>query len=162
MLKALDTFPSTTVDNLCLRTPYMYLFNRKTNTQVLEDLSGAINMTIVLESPIALTVLPQSISTAIGRALGAWLRSFHSWVSELVQAGLQRVMIDNKPMRQIRYAISYGAFTDVVQKFPKVWECNRKALEEVRDMANAEYAKTTEDKAGEDWGIIYGDFWSGK
>jgi hypothetical protein len=162
MLKALDTFPSTTVDNLCLRTPHMDLFDRKTNTQVLEDLSGAIDMTTVLQLPTALSVLPKSISTALGRALGAWLRSFHSWASEPAQADLQRVMVDNKPMRQIRYAISYGAFTDVVQKFPEVWERNRKTLEQVRDMATAEYAKTTEDKAGEDWGIIHGDFWSGK
>jgi hypothetical protein len=53
-------------------------------------------------------------------------------------------------------------FTDIVQKFPKVWEYNRKALEGVRDIANTEYTKTTEDKVGKDWGIIHSDFWSGK
>ncbi|TAQ85260.1 hypothetical protein B7494_g6422 [Chlorociboria aeruginascens] len=161
MLKALDTFPSTTIDNLCLRTPHLYLFDGKINTQVLEDLSGTIDMTKVLKSPTALSVLPQSISTTIGRVLGTWLRSFHSWASEPAQADLQRVMVDNKPMRQIRYAVSYGAFTEIVRKFPEVWERNKTALEEVRDMATVEYAKTTEENAGEDWGIIHGDFWSG-
>jgi hypothetical protein len=67
-------------------------------------------------------------------------------------------------MRNIRYTISYDAFIDVVQNFPDIWERegHRRALEEVRDMATAEYAKTTEDKAGNNWGIIHADFWSGK
>nr|QCL09110.1 DmxR19 [Cryptosporiopsis sp. 8999] len=161
MLNALDSFPSTAVDKFYLRTPHLYLFDQKTNTQVLEDLSGMIDMKAALESPTAPSILTQSISTDIGRSLGAWLRSFHSWASEPAQAGLQREMGENKPMRKIRYSISYGAFIDVVQKFPEIWEGCKKALEEVRDMATAEYAKNIEDKVGENWGIIHGDFWSG-
>ncbi|KAI9678372.1 MAG: hypothetical protein M1822_008018 [Bathelium mastoideum] len=64
-------------------------------------------------------------------------------------------------MRKLRYAISYGAFIDVVQKFPQIWEPKKKALEEVRDMATAEYAKTPQDNVDENWGIIHGDFWTG-
>jgi hypothetical protein len=29
-------------------------------------------------------------------------------------------------------------------------------------MAIADYANTSEGKVGKDWGIIHGDFWSGK
>jgi hypothetical protein len=65
-------------------------------------------------------------------------------------------------MRKIRYSISYGAFIDVVRRFPEIWEPNHKVLEGVRDIATAEYANTSEGKAGEDWGIIHGDFWSRK
>jgi len=162
MLKALYAFSSTTVDNLCLRTPRMYLFDQKTNTMVLEDLSDAIDITAVLDSPTGLNVLTKSISTTIGCALGAWLRSFHCWASEPAQADLRKVIFDNKPMRQVRYSISYGAFTDVVQKFPDVWESNRRVLEEVRDMATREYVNTNEEKEGDAWGVIHGDFWSGK
>lgn len=162
MLNALNSFPSTIVDNLYLRTPHLYLFDRKSNTQVLEDLSGAIDMKTVLGSVTASSILPQSFSTAMGRALGAWLRSFHSWTSEPAQADLQRAMGENKAMRKIRYAISYGAFIDIVQKFPEIWEGCRKVLEEVRDMAASEYVKTTKDKTGENWGVIHADFWSGK
>jgi hypothetical protein len=109
-----------------------------------------------------LSVLTRPISIAIGHALGRWLHSFHSWSSKPAQAELRRVMADNKPMRQIRYSISYGAFVDVVRKFPEVWGPNQKVLGEVRDMAIAEYANTSKGKVGEDWGIIHGDFWSGK
>jgi len=162
MLNALDSFLFTTVDNLSLRTPHLYLSDRKTNTQILEDLSDTIDVKTMLESPTASSVLPHSISSAIGRALGAWLRSFHAWASEPTQADLQRDMGGNKSMRKIRYAISYGAFIDIVQKFPEIWEPRKKTLEEVRDMATAEYAKTAQDNAGENWGVIHGDFWAGK
>lgn len=162
MLNALDSFPLTIVDNLHVRTPHIYLFDQKTNTQLLEDLPDAIDVKTVLEFPTVSSVLAQPISTAIGRALGIWLRSFHSWVSEPAQANLQRDMAKNTSMRKVRYGISYGAFLDVVQKFPEIWESSRTTLEEVRDMATAEYAKTTGDEVGENWGIIHADFWSGK
>jgi hypothetical protein len=162
MLNALDSFPSTTIGNLSLRTPHLYLFDRKTNTQILEDLSDTIDVKTVLESPIASSVLSHSISPTMGRALGVWLRSFHAWISEPAQTGLYRDMADNEPMRKIRYATSYGAFINVVQKFPEIWEARRKALEEVRDMATAEYAKTPQDNVGEKGGVIHGDFWAGK
>lgn len=71
-------------------------------------------------------------------------------------------MGENKPMRKIRYTISYGAFIDIVQKFPEIWEIHRKALKEVKDMAIAEYSKTTPENAEENWGFIHGDFWTGK
>jgi fructosamine-3-kinase len=162
MLTALDSFPSVTVDNLSLRTPHLYRFDRKTNTQILEDLADTIDVKSVLESSTASSVLSWSISTAIGRVLGAWLRSFHSWASEPAQAGLRRDMGNNEPMRKLRYAISYAGFVDVVRKFPQLWEAHGKALEEVRDMATAEYAKTIQENAEEMWGLIHGDFWSGK
>lgn len=162
MLNVLDTFSSITVDNLSVRTPHLYQFDRKTNTQILEDLSDTIDIKTVLVSLTDLSVLPRSISTSIGYALGAWLRSFHSWTSAPAQATLQGLMADNKPMRKIRYTISYGTFIDVVQKFPSIWETHSKALQEVKNMAIVEYSKAPQENADENWGIIHGDFWSGK
>ena len=162
MLNALDSFPPTIINNFSLRTPHLYKFDRKANTQILEDLSNTTDVKTILESPIVSTVLPRSISTAMGHALGAWLRSFHSWVSEPAQAGLKRYMGNNTSMRKIRYAISYGAFINIVQNFPEIWEAKKKELEEVRDMATVDYAKTTHENSEESWGIIHGDFWAGK
>jgi hypothetical protein len=154
MLDALNSFRPPPVKNFSIRTPRLYQF--------LEDLTDTIDVKTVLESPEVSNVLSGSISTAMGHAVGAWLWSFHSWVSEPAQSGLEKVMGDNTPMRKIRYAISYGAFLDVVQKFPEIWEAKKKALEEVRDMATEEYAKTPQQNPGKNWGIIHGDFWAGK
>jgi hypothetical protein len=65
-------------------------------------------------------------------------------------------------MRKIRYTISYGAFIDVVKKFPEIWEARKEVLEEVRDMATLEYAKPLQNGAEKHLGIIHGDFWAGK
>jgi hypothetical protein len=65
-------------------------------------------------------------------------------------------------MRKIRYAISYGAIIDIVQKFPEIGEEKKEVLEEVRDMATAEYEKSPQENIGGNWGIIHGDFWTGK
>lgn len=162
MLKILDTFPLTTVHNISLRTPHLYQFERKTNIQILEDLSDTIDIKTVLESSTALSVLSRSTSTSIGYALGAWLRSFHLWTSAPAQATLQGIMGDNEPMRKIKYMINYGAFVDIVQKFPEIWETHSKPLQEVRNMAIAEYSKTIQPNAEENWGLIHGDFWAGK
>lgn len=158
----MDTFPSITANNFSLRAPRLYQFDRKANTQILEDLSDTIDIKTVLESPTAYSVLPQSISTSIGSALGTWLRSFHSWASAPAQATLRGMMGDNQPMRKIRYAISYGAFVDIVRKFPEIWEMHSKALLQVQDMAIAEYSKAAQENAEENWGLIHGDFWAGK
>lgn len=162
MLNVLDTFPSIAAYNFSLRAPRLYQFDHKTNTQILEDLSDTIDIKTVLVSPTAWSVLPRSISTSIGSALGTWLRSFHSWASAPAQAILRGIMGDNQPMRKIRYAISYGAFVDIVRKFPEIWETHSKALQEVKNMAIAEYSKATQENAEENWGLIHGDFWAGK
>jgi hypothetical protein len=162
MLESLNLFRWALVEHASVRTPCLYYFDRKTATQVLEDLTDAIDLRTLLESQDVLTILSTSISTSVGHALGAWLRSFHSWVSEPAQAGLKQLVGKNAPMRKIRYAISYGAIIDIVQKFPEIWEEKKEVLEEVRDMATAEYEKSPQENIGGNYGIIHGDFWTGK
>jgi hypothetical protein len=162
MLDALNSFRPYLAQNFAIRSPLLYHFDRETCIQVLEDLVDTIDLKTVLESPKVLTLLPVSISNAMGYALGAWLRSFHSWVSAAAQAGVTRVICDNTPMRKIRFAISYGAFTSVIQKFPEIWEAEKQALEDVKNMATLEYAKAPQANAEESWGVIHGDFWTGK
>jgi hypothetical protein len=150
------------VEDITIRTPHLYHFDPKTVTQILEDAADTIDLKTLLELRDVSIILPPSISTSIGRALGAWLRAFHSWSSEPAEAGLRRDVNGNTPMRKTRYAISYGAFIDVVKRFPAIWKAKKTTLEHVRDMATMEYAKAPQDVAEADWGMIHGDFWTGK
>jgi hypothetical protein len=162
MLNALTAFRPVLMENISVKTPYLYYFDRETATQVLYDLIDTVDIRTMLESFGGSELLRPSISTNLGHVLGAWLRSFHLWISKPAQAGLRSNVAENTAMRRTRYAISYGAFVDVVKKFPEIWEARKGVLEEVKDMATLEYANTMQDSAEEDWGIIHGDFWAGK
>jgi hypothetical protein len=159
MLAALQAFRTSAVSKTLVKTPLLYHFDRTTGTQVLEDLTGTSDLKTVLESPHVTAVLPPSVAETMGCALGAWLQGFHSWVAEPAQVELGKVIGGNTSMRELRYSISYGAFMEIVQKFPDIWNANKTTLEEVVNMAKAEYAMST---GGQNWGIIHGDFWSGK
>jgi hypothetical protein len=159
MLAALRAFSTSAVSTNLVKTPQLYHFDRTTGTQVLEDLTDTSDLKTVLESPHVTAVLPPSIAETMGRALGAWLQGFHSWAAEPAQVELGKVIGGNTSMRELRYSISYGAFLEIVQKFPDIWYANKNTLEEVVTMAKAEYATST---GGQNWGIIHGDFWSGK
>jgi hypothetical protein len=159
MLKAMKTFPYTPST---VKVPYLYLFNRDTNTQVLEDIPGIVDLKTILTSPIANGVLCQSRATSIGSALGSWLRAFHSWTAAPSQANLRAHIGDNEPMRKLKYIITYDSFIKVLEQFPGVLGEYKKTLEEAKDMATAEFKKTGSEEKGEEWGLIHGDFWSGK
>jgi hypothetical protein len=158
MLAALQAFRISALSNTLVKTPQLYHFDPTTGTQVLEDLTDTSDLKTVLESPHVTAVLPPSIAETMGCALGAWLQGFHSWAAEPAQVKLDKVIGGNASMRELRYSISYGAFMEIVQKFPDIWYANKTTLEEVVTMAKAEYAMST----GQNWGIIHGDFWSGK
>lgn len=162
MLDALSKVRPVQVDTISVRTPRLYHFDQNTSTQIMEDLTDTIDLKTVLELPEVSEVLPSSRSMAIGHALGAWLRWFHSWASEPGQSGLREALNSNAAMREVRYEISYGSFTNVVQKFPDIWEVNKQTLEEVKDMATNEYERKPQRSAEKGWGVIHGDFWSGK
>lgn len=162
MLDALSKFRPIQVGTISVRTPRLYQFDRNTYTQILEDLTGNMDLKTVLELPEVSQVLMIPESMALGRALGAWLQCFHSWVLQPSQAGLKKAVVKNAAMREVRYEISYGAFIDVVKRFPKIWEANKRILEEVRSMAATEYAKMPEEDEENGWGLIHGDFWTGK
>jgi hypothetical protein len=159
MLDALQAFRTSAVSENMVKTPQLYHFDPKTGTQVLEDLTDTSDLKTVLESPHVTTVLPLSIAETMGRTLGAWLQGFHSWAAEPAQVELGKVIGGNTSMRELRYSISYGAFMEIVQKFPDIWYANKTTLEEVVAMAKAEYATYTGEQ---NWSIINGDFWSGK
>lgn len=159
MLSALNDFPYTAS---AVKVPHLYLFNRETNTQVLQDILGVVDLKTALVSPTTKDVLSRSLATSIGRALGSWLYAYHSWTSESAQAALRAELGGNEPMRQLKYLISYDTFIKVLEQFPDVLEGHQKILEDVKAMATEEFEKTHSDEQGDEWGIIHGDFWSGK
>ncbi|KAI1074466.1 kinase-like domain-containing protein [Whalleya microplaca] len=146
-----------------VKTPHLYLFDRETNTQVLEDIPGAVDLKTVFMSPAANVVLSKSFATSIGRALGSWLRSFHTWSSAASQADIQADtgIGHNEPMRELKYRITYGSFIKVLEQFPDVLGDHKKTLEEVEASAINDFKKAAGDEQDEEWGIIHGDFWTG-
>lgn len=158
-IHAQKNFPYTAT---IVKVPHLYLFNQETNTQVLEDIAGAVDLETILVSPTVNDTLSQSLSTSIGRALGSWLRSFHNWISAPSQVDLRIEIGENEPMRKLKYLITYDSFIEVVEQFPEILGGNKKTLENVKDMAAKEFQKMARDMRAEDWGIIHGDFWTGK
>ncbi|KAH6681391.1 kinase-like domain-containing protein [Halenospora varia] len=158
MLNALGSFHNTLTT---VKVPHLYLFNKETNTQVLEDIPGVVDMKTILMSPTANDVLSHSLASSIGRTLGSWLRSYHSWASSPSQAALRTEIGDNEPMRKLKYHISYDTFINVLEQFPDVLGDYKKTLEDVKGIATKEFEKTPSDEEGEEWGIIHGDFWTG-
>lgn len=157
----LDAMPAFQLNLECtnqIRTPRLYHFNRSTKTQIIEDLSGTMSLTEALTSNTPFTGDPN----ALGKALGKWLRNFHSWTADGAQAHLRRSVYENSAMRRIRYDISYGAFVDVLKNFPNIWEAKGQILEKVKSMATEEYARTPHDELNTSWGVVHGDFWTGK
>ncbi|KAH9993652.1 kinase-like domain-containing protein [Xylariaceae sp. FL0662B] len=158
--RILNGFPYTAS---IVKIPQLYLFDQETNTQVLEDIPGAVDLKEVFKSPTANVVLSKSFATSIGRALGSWLRSFHSWTSARPHDDLRPdVEIGhNEPMRELKYRITYGSFINVLEEFPDVLDDHKKTLEEVKTSVTNDFKKTASDEQGEEWGVIHGDFWTG-
>jgi hypothetical protein len=144
--------------------------DRETNTQVYEDLPDTVDLKTVIVSPTASTILTQSVAMAIGRRLGFWLRAFHTWASDTAQSRLRTEIARNEAMRKLKYDVTYGSFINVLENFPDVLGSDkgvRKTLEKARDTAATEFeqhpARNPHDEVEEDgWGIIHGDFWTGK
>lgn len=159
MLHALNDFPSSTT---VVKAPRFHLFIRDANIQVLEDFPAAVDLKNLFVSPTANSVLTAPVGESIGRDVGTWLRSFHDW-SFSPKSGLKAVG-DNEPMRKLKFAITYDSFLKVLENnFPDLLEGHRPTLEQVKDAATKEFERISGDENGsEDWGLIHGDFWTGK
>ncbi|KAK3393979.1 kinase-like domain-containing protein [Podospora didyma] len=154
-----------------IKSPYVYLFNQQTNTQIHEDCGVDMTnmMWLLFQSAPTGTAdfrLTASTATSLGFNLGSWFQAFHSWVSDPAQTDLQSIMGRNEPMRKLKYDTSYGCFIGVLEKFPDLLEGGvRKTMEDVKDMATKEFERPppsgSEGLGDNSWGIIHGDAWSG-
>lgn len=164
MLHGLVSFSKDiTTTNTVVRSPRLHLFDRETNTQVLEDCSNTTDLKTLLVSPKVKAILPGTSAESIGRDLGLWLRSFHQWTSEPGQASLRATISQNKEARKLKCKITYDSFLKVLEIYPDLAEGHMETLKAVKDAITAEFS-LNEPPLGEDgsWGLIHGDFWTGK
>jgi hypothetical protein len=157
MAESPPLYTATTV----IKTPRLCLFDRETEIQILEDFTDTTGLKWTLISPNAGTLLPPPIPATIGRHLGSWLRSFHTWALAPEQAALRAQMWQNDPMRKVKFTFTYESFLNVLENYPELLEGHERTLQTVRDAMAKEFERpSTEDDEG--WGLIHGDFWSGK
>lgn len=100
----------------------------------------------------------QSSAHALGRAIGLWLRSFHSWAARPEQAECKDFLKGNK-LKGLKHYINYSMLLETIPNFPAILEADRSTFEKVRDYAATE---PQEAEHGSDYGVIHGDFWTGK
>lgn len=159
MLEALNTFPAGAMG---VTTPHLYWFDRDTHIMVIADLPNALDLKSVMTSPVVNTTLNLKVASTIGHHLGTWLRTFHTWGSEPAQIRLLNEMNQNKSMRDLKYKITYGTFIEVLQEFPDILGDDAMQLQALREWAAREFEKNPADKDQQGWGLIHGDFWTGK
>ncbi|EIT80308.1 kinase-like domain-containing protein [Aspergillus flavus] len=164
ILTSLNNFPSSKITNdedatsqFTAKTPHIYSFNPLTHTQVMEDLPDSVDLKSFFVSPSSARTVPREWAVSLGRALGHWLSSFHSWAKEPAQADVALELEQNHFFRDLKFSINYDNLINMVSKYPEILEGSRAVFEKVRDMAKSESGR----KDGEGFGVIHGDFWSG-
>ena len=172
ILNALKDFPLTTVTTsdsttgnqgkITIKTPHLYHFSHATHTQVQEDLPAAQDLKTFLTTPAMATTIPETLVRSIGRALGEWLLAFHTWTDEHESSRreLKMRMAGNTLMRELKCSVNYDNLVQSVERYPALLEGSRGVFEEVRAFAKEECKRV--DVNGEGFGVIHGDFWSGK
>ncbi|PWY79817.1 phosphotransferase enzyme family protein [Aspergillus eucalypticola CBS 122712] len=163
ILKALDGLPSkqsssnntdAQTQEVTVKTPRLFSFNRQTNTAVIEDLPDSLDLKSFLISTAASNNVTQEWASSIGRALGNWLRSFHHWAENEAQSGIAAEMDKNQYMRDLKFMVNYDALVNTIDKYPTILGDSRDVFSNVREMAAAELSR----KNGNGFGIIHGDF----
>ncbi|KAJ5112369.1 hypothetical protein N7532_000414 [Penicillium argentinense] len=157
VLRALEDLPPYNQKGITVKTPRLLYFDPQTNTQIFEDLPNSVDLKTFMLSAISKGV-SKSTATALGRTLGAWLRSLHEWGNRVEQDETRTTLSQNESMKQIKFWANYAMLVDTISNFPEILETNRGVLEEVRDFAKDELSR--EDDSAE-YGIIHGDFWTG-
>lgn len=155
LLKSLaDDSPLTIAANV--KAPRLHMYDPDTKTQVLEDFCDTVPLRMALFSANPPHLLP-----ALGRDLGLWLRSFHTWASAPERAVMRAQMWRNDDMRKTKYGFTYGSVPNILKEFPALLEGHRKTLDAMQDAIAKEYERPSTDE-GNDYGLLHADFWSGK
>jgi len=161
MFKSVADYSPPTTPTTVIKSPRLYLYNRETNTQILEDFPSTTGFKMMLFSPNAENLLPPPYLATIGRHLGSWLRSFHTWTSAPEQAAVRAQILPDDPMRELKRLMTYDGFLGVLERYPEILQGHKETLETIRDFMVKEFEKPSTEES-EDWGLIHGDFWSGK
>lgn len=160
-----ESFPTVTTHDgkgCVIRAPKLYMFDDATNTQVLEDLGGTLDVQAILESPGVEKVFSDGSANSVGRALGTWLLTFHTWTSAPGQTSVRDAIGSNESMQKLKYSVWYGMFIDILEGYPELLQDGHK--EKLEKVQQAMRIDTDEFVTGrtKHCGLIHGDFWSGK
>lgn len=126
----------------------------------MQDLPRAVDLKSLLTNPRIAPRLDRPWATSLGAALGQWLGSFHAWTAESAQADLVRETEGNELMRDLKFSINYENLVGLVDRYPDLLGSSRSVFEDVRDLARSELGM--KEGEGATFGLIHGDFWSGK
>lgn len=162
LLHTLIEFPPSTPTNaVTIKTPRLYLYDRGTNTQVLEDFPNTNDFKALFYIANAPEFFSSPSTASIGYHLGFWLPSFHEWASAPEQVALRGQAWQNDHMRKTKYSLTYDSISKVLGNYPELYEGHEKTLEIFRDAMAKEFERPYIGQ-GDDYGILHGDFWSGK
>lgn len=160
-----ENFPAITTGDskgCVIRAAKLYKFDEATNIQVVEDLSGTLDIKAILESPDVDRVLGNESANRVGCALGSWLHAFHTWTSAPEQESVRDAIGANESMQKLKYSVWYGMFIEILEQYPELLQYgHRKKLEEVQEAMRIDTEEFMSGKA-KHCGLIHGDFWSGK
>lgn len=144
-----------------IKTPRLYLYDRETNTQVMEDFSDTHGFKTMFFSVGAHNHLPLLSTSTIGHQLGFWLRSFHDWSLTPEQVALRAQVWQNDHMRELKYSFTYGSVMKALENFPELLKSHKETLDTIGDFLAKEDQRMSKE-GGDGYSVLHGDFWSGK
>lgn len=161
LLKSLiNLAPLSAAATTVVKTPNVFVFDREANIQILEDLANTDGLKTVLLSPDVGTIVPSP--EALGLLLGSWLQAFHEWASAPDQAIVRSQMGQNDRMRKTKYEHTFAAIMRVLGEHPTLLHGYRDELQSVQEAVAKDFERPTTTEGDKYWGLIHGDFWSGK
>jgi len=78
------------------------------------------------------------------------------------QVGTLAAVGENRPMRDLKRMVTYDTIIPVLENYPELLAGCRGTLETLAAVLGKEFEKSPGAEADENWGMIHGDFWSGK
>lgn len=156
-LKAMNGMPATPSARCIVRTPKLYYFNDKTNTQVQELLHDTISLkdyALKYFSSPSKDSSTKLLCLDISKSLGLWLKSFHRWTSQPEQSSLRSVLRGNKSIQSLRHKANYSNLLADADTYSDILADAKEVFAKVEQMAAEELQRP-------DLEVIHGDFWTG-
>jgi hypothetical protein len=164
MLKALcGTNFGPSASAMPIRTAQSLLYLPSSHIQIIEDLQPALDCASLLTSRNKVSM--QTDWSAVGFALGVWLHMFHDWTQKPAQDDLRSAMGCNQASRDLKWRTTYSTIVSIAKMIPTVSEEELDVLQKVRARAERQHQPATHipgDRDPEYFGLIHGDFWTGK
>ncbi|KAK7180320.1 hypothetical protein DPSP01_011997 [Paraphaeosphaeria sporulosa] len=133
-----------------VQVPEVYFYDDRARVLVIQYIPSAAPLHTALES------LSSAEADCMGRALGTWLKRFHTWCEE--QAGLKEVLGGNEEEVKLKWKLTWVQGTGVLDRLGDVvGEEERGAWYAARDRVWQEKQSPGVLQRG----VVHGDFWVG-